>query len=386
MIFVDDCGSDDSMDRVRMAAREDVRIRMVNNEKSIGAGLSRNRGIEVAQGEYLSFVDPDDYLSSDFLELLYAEAASGSFDIVKGSTIREKEDGTVANINRTPNKVIRNSLARGNALYTVFTSEHTTAIYRREFIHKNGICYGASSRAQDTVFLLQACSQADSFSIVDEAYYHYCERSGTAMNTMDEDKIQGFLLATKEQIDFTLNSIHRGNDAMLLMKYIFFKALGEFLRYDDVPEMKSYAEEYLSELKSLLSHLPFSEDFADSSAPLRFLRDYGVGLPLAPYYSPWEGNLPPLRYAKLAERWTNFYLDHPKEKRTCQKPLILIFTKAWQAIHFKTYTSYAPEEYILGEKLLKEQTRKLPISLQLKIRQSIARKSHFGFCISHNKF
>ena len=66
MIFVDDCGTDDSMDKVRAAAAEDTRIRIIVNEENIGAGPSRNKGIEAARGEYLSFVDPDDYVSPLF--------------------------------------------------------------------------------------------------------------------------------------------------------------------------------------------------------------------------------------------------------------------------------------------------------------------------------
>ena len=71
MIFVDDCGTDDSMDKVRDAAEDDSRILIIENGKNIGAGPSRNRGIEAARGEYLSFVDPDDHVAPDFLELLY---------------------------------------------------------------------------------------------------------------------------------------------------------------------------------------------------------------------------------------------------------------------------------------------------------------------------
>ena len=66
MIFVDDCGTDDSMDKVRAAAAEDPRIRIIKNEKNIGSGPSRNKGIETAQGEYLSFVDSDDHVAHDF--------------------------------------------------------------------------------------------------------------------------------------------------------------------------------------------------------------------------------------------------------------------------------------------------------------------------------
>ena len=96
MIFVDDCGTDGAMDLVRSAAAEDSRVRIITNTENVGAGLSRNAGIEAARGEYLSFVDADDYVDATFLERLYAKAIAGRLDIVKGKISYVKEDGTKA--------------------------------------------------------------------------------------------------------------------------------------------------------------------------------------------------------------------------------------------------------------------------------------------------
>ena len=65
-IFVDDCSTDGSMESVEAWAEKDSRVRILRNEKNIGPGPSRNRGIEEARGEHLSFVDPDDYIAPDF--------------------------------------------------------------------------------------------------------------------------------------------------------------------------------------------------------------------------------------------------------------------------------------------------------------------------------
>ena len=70
MIFVDDCGTDNAMDVVHAAAKEDPRIRIIENPENLGPGISRNKGIKEARGEYLSFVDADDYVNTVFLERL----------------------------------------------------------------------------------------------------------------------------------------------------------------------------------------------------------------------------------------------------------------------------------------------------------------------------
>ena len=110
MIFIDDCGTDDSMDKVRAAALEDSRIRILENKNNLGAGASRNRGIDVAKGEYLSFVDPDDWIADNFIELLYLESKKKSLDIIKGSKTTTGSDGSYK-INSNMNHLIRNSIA-----------------------------------------------------------------------------------------------------------------------------------------------------------------------------------------------------------------------------------------------------------------------------------
>lgn len=87
MIFVDDRGTDDAMEKIRAAAAEDPRIRILENPENMGSGPSWNRGIEAARGEYILCVDPDDFIDHHFLEVLYQYAAEKNLDIVKGSIV-----------------------------------------------------------------------------------------------------------------------------------------------------------------------------------------------------------------------------------------------------------------------------------------------------------
>ena len=116
MIFVDDCGTDGAMDVVRAAAMEDLRIVILENSENLGPGISRNNGIDVARGEYLAFIDADDYLNPVFLERLYTKAITDKLDIVKGKIVYEKEDGTIAN-HLELNETIRKGLDLDKPLY-----------------------------------------------------------------------------------------------------------------------------------------------------------------------------------------------------------------------------------------------------------------------------
>ncbi len=68
MIIVDDCSSDDSLQIAKEYAQKDNRIKVFENEKNLGAALTRNRAIEISKGEYLAFLDSDDIWHADKLE------------------------------------------------------------------------------------------------------------------------------------------------------------------------------------------------------------------------------------------------------------------------------------------------------------------------------
>ncbi|MBO5691583.1 MAG: glycosyltransferase family 2 protein [Spirochaetaceae bacterium] len=68
MLIVDDCSTDDSYQIALEYAQKDPRIKVFQNEKNSGAAISRNKAIELSQGEYLAFLDSDDLWLPEKLE------------------------------------------------------------------------------------------------------------------------------------------------------------------------------------------------------------------------------------------------------------------------------------------------------------------------------
>lgn len=81
-IFVLDCPTDGSDVLVKQYAQKDKRFVVIENEENLHIGLSRNRGIEAARGEYIAFCDHDDIMRPEMYQELYDFAASQSYDIV----------------------------------------------------------------------------------------------------------------------------------------------------------------------------------------------------------------------------------------------------------------------------------------------------------------
>lgn len=91
LILVDDGSPDDSPLICDEYAEKDSRIKVVH-KKNGGLVSARLAGFQIAKGEYLMFMDSDDYLMSNALEVLYEKAKEG-YDIVKGNDLRFCDDG-----------------------------------------------------------------------------------------------------------------------------------------------------------------------------------------------------------------------------------------------------------------------------------------------------
>ena len=94
IICVDDVGNDRSMDVVRSFAVKDCRIKIIEHDKNKGLAEARNTGLEHVSGDYVFFLDSDDWLSIDAIEKFVRSAKVGEPDIVVGQGLAFSDDDT----------------------------------------------------------------------------------------------------------------------------------------------------------------------------------------------------------------------------------------------------------------------------------------------------
>ena len=82
LIIVNDCTPDKSAEIATGYAKQDSRIEVVHHEKNRGLSAARNTGIEHAKGEYIWFMDPDDFVDIDVLEKVYASIQKNPAEII----------------------------------------------------------------------------------------------------------------------------------------------------------------------------------------------------------------------------------------------------------------------------------------------------------------
>ena len=179
IILVEDCSTDGSLQICKDYSSKYKNIILIENDKNIGLGLTRNKGMECARGEYIHFVDSDDYLFPNSIQELL------SLDIIKHSPdIIRFECSSTTNISKGLNKIIYKG--KYNEYYN--PSRHISVwIYwfKRSFLFENNLYSTDKKTAQDVIFVFSALSQNPFIIIVSTMVYFYRRRNGQVTANKD---------------------------------------------------------------------------------------------------------------------------------------------------------------------------------------------------------
>lgn len=180
IIIVDDGSVDNCPAICDEWAKKDRRIKVVH-KKNGGLSSARNAGLDIFTGEYVMFVDSDDWIDKNSAEILLQTAENNNADIVCGSLYLENTDGT----NLVPQ--IQNAVYEGeeivkNFLLDKIRPEVCSKIYKGELIRQFG--FDENLRyAEDLQFNFFLMMKAKKLSIINFSFYHYLLNSGNSITT-----------------------------------------------------------------------------------------------------------------------------------------------------------------------------------------------------------
>lgn len=188
IILVNDGSTDGSPDILAdYAARHPSLIRVITTPNG-GLGHARNTGIDAASGDYLLFVDSDDYLSPDAIGSILNEL-DGSFDLCIFDILSVNESGKVLK------KMSGTSLPDGNLFslgeYPELLFELPAAwnkIYRRELFTGTGIRYPDRAWFEDLRTTTKLYLAAKRIKYVSRSWYNYLQRAGSITNAKKSDR------------------------------------------------------------------------------------------------------------------------------------------------------------------------------------------------------
>ena len=162
------------------------RITIINKENG-GLSSARNCGLKIAKGEYIVFVDSDDFIDEMMLEKLYEN--SENKDIVISNVIEynnvtgEKKQREIKNEIKKYNK--------GSYFWKYSGFEVCNKIYKRSFLMENNIKFIEGIVLEDVPFNFYSLFLTNKVKYVDKAYYYYyrIKRENSILNTLNNEKI-----------------------------------------------------------------------------------------------------------------------------------------------------------------------------------------------------
>ena len=188
IILIDDGSPDSSPLKCDKWAVRDNRVRVIHQQNA-GVSAARNHGLNEAHGEYLYFVDADDYVESNLIEILVNRAQEDNAQIVfcgyETNALHADGSLTKSDETKTYNVVFAN-----NASFTAQFSELAAEryvypswnkLFRTDFVRETDTRFPVGVVAdEDSYFDFPLYASAERVSIVPDRLYHYVVRAGSA--------------------------------------------------------------------------------------------------------------------------------------------------------------------------------------------------------------
>ena len=187
IICVNDGSMDNSLAILKEFASKDSRIRIINNQHQ-GVAKTRNTGIEQSTGEYIGFVDSDDYIDIDFFEKLYNSATKSNSDIAIASILKHKNFFNIYNAKYTKEET---AITIQDKIKLCEDKKHFffyawNKIYHSGFIKENNIKFSEGQIYEDVMFAIKALYYSNKIISVYGTKYHYIEHENSLTKYKDK--------------------------------------------------------------------------------------------------------------------------------------------------------------------------------------------------------
>lgn len=202
ILLIDDGSTDSTGILCDQYALRDQRIRVIHQENQ-GLAEVRNIGIREAKGEYIQFVDSDDWIEPSTIETCYKYLQEYDADIVKFGFILDYEDGRkyhLFRISPAP-KLMKNP----EAVSLIFFRSYICTSSWDKFCKSSlftGITYPRGKLYEDIYTTYKLVDRAEKVLSINDEFYHYSMRSGSIIHYNFSDKDYSASEATQECVDF----------------------------------------------------------------------------------------------------------------------------------------------------------------------------------------
>ena len=213
IICIDDKSTDNSINIIKEFQKKDNRIILIESEKNMGMGYNRDVGIKQVKGEYIGFVDSDDYVDENYFYELYNTSKKYNSDLTKTENIEiyNKNYERKSNL-KHENEIIEEGLYESSIPHFItslnnYKNRNITVVttvwsklFKREFILKNNIMFNSIRNGEDLCFVLTVLAYNPIIAINNKAIYHCIQRNDAGVNVVNKDYIGNIIEISYESL------------------------------------------------------------------------------------------------------------------------------------------------------------------------------------------
>ncbi len=265
IILVDDGSPDNCPQMCDDWAKKDAHIRVIHKENG-GVSSARNAGLDVCKGEYIAFVDSDDWLESDMYETMVSQIKDNCL-IVCEYTKSICADADFVKKNETVyfKRTEFSALLSNGRINSPFNKLYKQNQLNNIRFHKD------ISLGEDLLFNLEVLqsSKADILFISEPLYHYRCEEKNTLSTKYRSDRYDNMLMLNYAVLDYCRElNLKEGQ-----MKEVYFMQMQDSLFYLE----NLYLDEYVDDIQKILFRSEFKQQLIDGGMAWtgRFLLTHG---------------------------------------------------------------------------------------------------------------
>ena len=264
IIAVDDGSKDKSISVIEDICSGDFRVKLITKENG-GSSSARNMGIKYAKGDYILFVDADDYLAPGAIDKLYNKAIKNDLDVVVFDIIKEyvNKSEVWPDFNISDNEVLEGSSYLNDYFYGCCIPSACNKLWKRKLFTENNIYFPEDiDFGEDGATVPRLIINAHKVGKINEGFYHYkihesskiFNNNGKVYQYIDSYNIvmnylnkKGFIISDIEKFNYKYTYAYKMLESVVFFKSNnknrhYLKLYNEFLQ--DISNNNSYIVKY----------------------------------------------------------------------------------------------------------------------------------------------
>ena len=235
VIFIDDCSKGNNYEELKKKLNNYSFVYQIHqNIKNSGPGFTRNNGIKLSKGSYIVFIDSDDYVSSNFIEIIEKNIDEESPDVIIFDYYIEKNN----KLNKTDGLPLKQGRISKLDALALSKGACWGKVYKKNIIIENSIEFPNLIRSEDLAFCKAFISKCDRIYYLKEYLYYYIENKHSIMHTMSTMNISNNIKAFEYIRKNTENN--EAIEMIFIREYLYLIVQIMILKNNSTKEIKKF--------------------------------------------------------------------------------------------------------------------------------------------------